>query len=108
LFFDNKLGCFKGIALLTNTQAKQQKSENEKEQSLVGLTTVMKKVQNIKLTIVDGVSLDVFGLHTSGPEGDHGHVLVLELDGAVCRHAIDTRLANSVGNIEEVVPAAVR
>ncbi len=59
------------------------------------------------ITIFDGMSLDVFSLDTSGPEGNHGHVLTLQLDGAVRRHAIDARLADGVSDIEEVIVAAV-
>jgi hypothetical protein len=52
------------------------------------------------------LSLNILSLDGPGPEGDHGHVLLLELDGAVGGHPVAGRLADAVGHVEDVLPAA--
>ena len=49
-----------------------------------------------------------FGFNSSGPERDHGDVLLLQLDAAVRCHAVAGRLADCIGHIEDELPAAVR
>ncbi len=44
--------------------------------------------------------LDVLRLDWSGPERDHGHVVPLQLLGAVGRHPVDSGLSDAVSNVE--------
>jgi hypothetical protein len=46
------------------------------------------------------VLLDVLRLDRPGPERDHGHVVPLQLLGAVGRHPVDSGLSDAVSNVE--------